>query len=192
MIDAALDYACQGIPVFPLRPGTKVPAVPKREGGEGYRDATTNRDQIRRWWRRWPDANVGVPTGTRSGFLVLDVDPDKGGDGSLKILIFEHGELPATATVNTGGGGQHYYYSYPVGAEIRNNASKLGPGLDIRGEGGYVVVPPSVTTGPYYWGDRSPVAGNPRPGSWKPSQHCLRARRASQESPSGRSPLPKI
>ncbi len=68
------------------------------------------------------------------------------------------GPLPETAKARTGGGGTHVFFAYPAGDEVRSSAGKLGPGLDVRGEGGYVVVPPSRTQGAYEWLDRSPLA----------------------------------
>ncbi len=93
--------------------------------------------------------------------MILDIDPDAGGAASLETLTLEHGEMPATTTVRTGSGGLHYYFSYPAGAVIRNSAGKLGPGLDIRGEGGCVVAPPSRTTGSYTPLERRPLADPP-------------------------------
>lgn len=95
---------------------------------------------VARWWARWPAANVGVVTGVVSGVVVLDVDPRNGGDSTLAALESDHRPLPETATVLTGGGGRHHWF----GAEGREVATTtLGPGLDLKGEGGLVVVPPS-------------------------------------------------
>lgn len=142
LMRAALDYADRGWPVFPCRPGGKEPLTKR-----GHLDASTDPRQIHLWWNRWPTANVAVPTGQRSGLLVLDVDHPAG----LDALEASHGKLPATRTHSTGSGGMHYLYRYPgeAGGEIRNSASKLAEGLDVRGEGGYIVVPPSATTRPY-------------------------------------------
>jgi Bifunctional DNA primase/polymerase, N-terminal len=101
---------------------------------------------------------VGVPTGKKSGVVVLDVDVDDGGLESLAKLERAVTPAPKTARARTGGGGIHVFFRYPRGTEIRNSAGLLGPGLDVRGEGGYVVVPPSRTQSPYQWVDRSPLA----------------------------------
>jgi hypothetical protein len=154
---AALALARRGIPVFPLRPGTKEPLY----GSRGFYDATTDEEQIRRWWTAMPDANIGVPTGKRTGFWTLDVDRDGWGFGSLDALAEEHSELSKTTTVLTGGGGLQFHFRLPPGLEIRNSAGKLGMGLDVRGEGGYVVVPPSRTTGEYQWLEKVPPADAP-------------------------------
>jgi len=90
--------------------------------------------------------------------VVLDVDADDGGLGSLAKLERAGAPVPKTARTRTGGGGIHLFFRYPRGTEIRNSAGLLGPGLDVRGEGGYVVVPPSRTQGSYEWVDRSPLA----------------------------------
>jgi hypothetical protein len=108
------------------------------------KEATTDKETITSWWRQSPNANIGIATGRGSGIAVLDVDPRNGGDESLATLQREHGQLPATLVANTGGGGKHYYFELPDGAVIGNSASKIGDGLDVRGEGGFVVAPPSI------------------------------------------------
>lgn len=134
---AALRYARRDWPVFPCVPGDKRPLTSR-----GHLDATTDPSRITSWWNRWPNANIGVPTGERSGLLVLDVDGDEGRQ-TLETLEQEHGRLPATLRVSTPNGGEHIYFQYPPGTEVRNSAGKLGPGIDVRGEGGYVLAPPS-------------------------------------------------
>jgi hypothetical protein len=153
LLKAALTYARRGVPVFPCEPGAKRPLT-----RNGHWDATTDPHAIGRWWRRWPSANVGVPTGKKSGLVVLDVDVDDDGPESLARLEHAGAPVPKTARARTGGGGIHLYFRYPRERDIRNSAGLLGPGLDVRGEGGYVVVPPSRTQGSYEWVDRSPLA----------------------------------
>jgi hypothetical protein len=126
---AALALANLGARVFPCAPHGKVPVT-----RHGCRDATSDRAAIRAWWARWPTANIGLATG--AGLLVLDVDPRHGGNGSLARLP----ALPATRETLTGGGGRHLF----MRGRARCSAGRFGPGLDIRGDGGYVVVPPSV------------------------------------------------
>lgn len=135
--DCALFYASKGWQVFPCQPRDKKPLV--KWAGE----ATTNSEKITAWFSHWPNANLGMMTGQRSGVVVLDVDNGHGGSESLLALVAEHGRLPDTPQSLTGGGGIHYLFSHP-GVEIRNSAGKLGPGLDIRGDGGYIIVPPSI------------------------------------------------
>jgi hypothetical protein len=151
--NAALAYARRGVPVFPCEPGAKRPLT-----RNGHWDATTDSRVIERWWKRWPSANVGVPTGKKSGVVVLDVDVDEGGLESLAKLERAGTPVPKTARARTGGGGIHVFFRYPRGTEIRNSAGLLGPGLDVRGEGGYVVVPPSRTRSSYQWVDSSSLA----------------------------------
>jgi hypothetical protein len=136
---AALAYAlslCWA--VLPLAPCGKVPRTK-----HGIHDATTNEQIIREWWTRWPDANIGVRTGSASNLVAIDMDPRNGGDISLERLEAEHGPLPETVEGLTGGGGRHLLFQHP-GGTVRSRANALGPGLDVKGDGGYVVVPPSV------------------------------------------------
>jgi putative DNA primase/helicase len=146
--DAALEYAREGLAVLPLhsprgggcscrRPCTNVGKHPRTK--HGLNDATTDPDVIRRWWKTWPDANVAIRTGAVSKLAVLDVDPRHGGVDSLRAL----GPLPETALSETGGGGYHIAFSHP-GGHVKTTANSLGPGLDIRADGGYIVAPPSL------------------------------------------------
>jgi putative DNA primase/helicase len=97
---------------------------------------------IRRWWATWPDANVGIVTGAASGIVALDVDPRNGGDEALDALVRRYGRLPITATVITGGGGRHVLLAHP-GRRVPSTPNALGRGVDVRGDGGQVVAPPS-------------------------------------------------
>ncbi len=151
---AALYYASQGWPVFPLH-------TPVAEGGcscrktackdvgkhpctrHGLKDASTDTDIITGWWEKWPSANVGLRTGAESNLVVLDADAGTGGRETLAQLEAACGPLPPTLMVETGGGGVHYYFCHP-GTRVTTNAGTLGPGLDVRGDGGYVVAPPSL------------------------------------------------
>lgn len=108
----------------------------------GYKDATNNAAKITEWWDMWPGANVGVACGP-SGLIVIDIDPRHGGDDSLRDLIAGR-EWPETPTVITGGGGTHYYFKAPRDSTIGNSTGLLGPGIDVRAQGGYVVAPPSM------------------------------------------------
>jgi KaiC/GvpD/RAD55 family RecA-like ATPase len=146
-VDYALHYGSMGWQVFPIAPRTKDhPLVPW--GAE----ATSDPDQIRKWWAKDPGANIGIACGNRSGLVVLDVDPRHGGDESLLAMVAEHGPLPDTVESITGGGGRHIIFKHP-GVKIKNSANNLGPGLDIRGDGGMVVAPPSIhpNGGRYEW-----------------------------------------
>jgi hypothetical protein len=112
----------------------------------GLKDATIEPHIISKWWHRWPEANVALVTGKPSGIVVLDVDSRHGGDLSLEELSARHGKLPDTVGSLTGGGGRHLCLAHPGGGTVIRNAVGLAgfPGLDIRGDGGYIVAPPSL------------------------------------------------
>jgi putative DNA primase/helicase len=110
--------------------------------------ATTVGPTIIGWWRTWPTANIGIVTGADSDLVVLDVDGEIGAD-SLRNLERHHGALPESVISLTGRGGQHILFRHP--GEPISNAVKLWPGIDVRGDGGYIVAPPSRTVGLYAW-----------------------------------------
>ncbi len=168
----ALDYAAKGFKVLPthgLINGVctcggranckkgKHPACP-----HGVTDATTNVDIIGKWWGAGYWQNVGIATG--GSFFVVDIDPRHEGDKTLARLIVEHGDLPLTPKVKTGGGGYHYYFRYPEGVAIRSRAG-VAQGIDIRGDKGYVLAPPSnhESGNNYEWivGLDTPIADAP-------------------------------
>lgn len=141
MKEWALYYAELGLAVFPLAYRNKVPAI---EGG--CKAATTEKSKIERWWNQNPRYNIGIATGNKSNGLVvidLDVDKNKGIDGYevLRDWQNKHGELPETWQSITGRGGYHYFYKDTI---THSNKVGLYEGVDIRGEGGYIVAPPSV------------------------------------------------
>ncbi len=107
----------------------------------GLKAASTNLNVINGWWKRCPDANIAIATGQESGFVVLVVDPRHGGQDSLELLINQYGPLPNTIEAITGGGGRHILFKNP--GQVKNRTNIL-PGLDVRGEGGYIVVSPSL------------------------------------------------
>ena len=159
---AALAYQARGWSVVPLRPGEKRPLIRR----EGFQHQPASESQVRRWFEHWPDANLGVVTGAVSGLIVLDIDPEHGGGDSLAAFERQHGPTPPTLEAITGGGGRHLYFSHPGG--VVHNRVNLAAGLDLRGDGGYVVVPPSRhPSGKHYaWApDRGPdeVAIGPMP-----------------------------
>lgn len=145
MLDSAVALAKRGKPVFPC----KQDKSPLTE--HGFKDATKDSGIIRQWWTQHPDALIGMPTGSVSGLVVLDVDNKNGHDGdeSLYQLQLKYGQLPDTPQVLTPSGGRHVYFQHP-GIPIKSTASGIGDGLDIRGEGGYVIVPPSRVNGKCY------------------------------------------
>ena len=150
---AAEWYGQEGYPVFPLHSaergrcscGSATCEAPGKHPRimRWPESATTAPALIRAWWRRWPEANIGLVTGAPSGLVVLDIDPRHGGQVSLEELESRLGPLPATPEVETGGGGRHLYFRHP-GSHVPNSAGILGPGLDVRGDGGYIVAPPSI------------------------------------------------
>ena len=137
-IDEALAYAEQ-VPVFPCiatGPRRKRPYVPR-----GFHNASRIATIITAWWRRWPDALIGMPTGRMSGRWVLDIDvKDPAADGFDTLEDLGLSILPETPVVHTASGGLHVYFDAGP-RELRNSCSKIGPGLDVRGDGGYVILP---------------------------------------------------
>lgn len=132
---AALWYARRfNWQIFPLRPGTKEPF-----GGLGVYNATADIDQIREWWQRWPRANIGLHCGG-SGILALDADEYKNSYAGSGLAAGDQ----ETVTSLTGSGGTHLLYAMPDGVRLGNATGKLPAGIDIRGWGGYIVLPPSL------------------------------------------------
>lgn len=137
MHDAAQWYARNGFYVFPTKQD-KSPYVMK-----GVRAATTDEKQIRRWWKKWPDANIGIACGP-SGIFVLDFDSYKENYRGEELLSEQDYK---TVTVKTGNGGTHLWYTMPEDVKITNSRGNLPDGVDVRGDGGYVLAPPSVNGG---------------------------------------------
>ncbi len=127
---AAMRYLARRYSVLPLRPRDKRPVI----RWEHLQHERPSGDDVIEWFRRWPDANIGVITGEISNLVVLDIDPKHGGDLSLKHLEQRFGPLAATVEALTGGGGRHLYFPHPGGL-IRNRAG-LAQGIDLRGDGG--------------------------------------------------------
>src|SRR5262249_26718127 len=145
--DSALAFATRAWPVFPCDPKTKQPLTE-----HGVKDATTDVERIRAWWARWPQAMIGLPTGKSIGAFVVDFDPgvdEKTGEifeltDLVKKLSIELGVIwPKTLAVVTPRGGRHAYFRLPEGDPPGNRAG-IVKRIDVRGEGGYVIVPPSV------------------------------------------------
>ena len=135
---AALEYLGRGWSVIPVREKAKRPAVPWK----AYQSKLVSEKTLHEWFQRSPDYNVAIVTGELSGLVVVDVDPRHGGKESLRELEHEHGALPETVESMTGGGGRHVYFSHP-GGDVPNRTN-IEPGIDLRGDGGCVVAPPSV------------------------------------------------
>jgi hypothetical protein len=143
MARTALAYAARGVRVLPLREHGKEPLV-----SHGVHDASHDPSVVAEWWRRWPNANLGIAIPT--SWWILDVDPRNGGDVELDRLERAHFALPPTITAQTGSGGQHIIFARPDGMRLRG---KIGPGLDVLGAGRYIVAYPSVhpSGGVYRW-----------------------------------------
>jgi DNA-binding transcriptional ArsR family regulator len=127
-LKTALNFAERGIPTFPLK--GKAPLTP-----HGFKDASTDPRRLHLWGNRYPGANVGIPTGSISGIVVVDLDEET--PEAMEIW----NSLPETVEARTGRG-RHRYYHPPKGTRARSR--KLAPGLDFKGDDGYVVAPPSV------------------------------------------------
>ncbi|MCL4553246.1 MAG: bifunctional DNA primase/polymerase [Candidatus Marsarchaeota archaeon] len=156
--EAALEYISRGWAVLPLhfiidgkcsceKPGCKSRGK-HPFSVHGVTDASKEPEQVEAWWNQWPSANVGVATGAISNLVVVDADGSEGIEAARQLL----GDPFAYPSVQTGSGGFHFYFLHP-GAVIRNSASKIAPYLDIRGDGGYCVAPPSshVNGDTYRW-----------------------------------------
>jgi len=139
LLGAALDYAECGLPVFPCinRPNSKVHKHPHTD--HGFQDATTDPATIKKWWDKWPNALIGMPTGKPSGIAVLDLDVKNGKDGLAAVPDWQQ---RSPVVVTTGSGGKHVYFRDDG---VIRNAQDLNdmPGVDVRGTGGYVIIPPS-------------------------------------------------
>ena len=165
-LEAALSYAARGWRVVPfntvLKNGRcscspekgKCDAKPGKHPRitEWEKKASTKESEIRKWWRMWPDANVGVLAGHDSGLVVLDIDNYNGGDDSLRELEKLHGELPFTVESITGSGGRHILFKHP-GQHIQSSPGKIGSGIDVRADGACFIAPPSnhVSGNNYQW-----------------------------------------
>lgn len=154
MLDAALDYATKGYAVFPVHHMNggkcscgkwtcsqgKHPRISKWQN-----KASTRVSQIKEWWAKWPDDNIGIATGQKSNLVIIDIDPRNGGDNSLQSLIDSYDDIKPsldTHTVSTGGKGIHYYYSIDRPFKSTKKHS-LGVGIDVQADGKYIIAPPS-------------------------------------------------
>jgi len=165
-LEAAFYLVPLGFRIFPLMPGSKIPAISKDKGGRGCLDATDDEEIIEDWAHHLPRANVGIATGKPSNCIVIDLDPRNGADKSIELLKEAGHVFPPTVTAMTANGGMHFYYAYE--ASLRNSKSVLAPGIDVKTTGGYVVAPPSVLDGGkrYTW-QNSPLGGDlPRLPQW--------------------------
>lgn len=158
ILHAAIAYAKQGWSVFPVysvkdgvcacSKGEKCTSSGKHPKIRNWlNNATTDLEKIYHWFNRG-DCNIGIATGYVSNIFVVDVDVKSGGLESMLTL-----DLPTTLKAKTGSGGYHFYYIYPPDCNIRNSVSKIASGIDIRGDGGYIIAPPSrhISGNSYEW-----------------------------------------
>lgn len=152
LLKAALTYAARGWHVFPIHTPVEGGCSCRRDDcanigkhprtRNGFKDATTDEAQIRKWWDMWPEANVAIACGP-SGLTVIDVDPRHGGDETFRDLVQRYGEdLTETVIALTGSRGNHYFFA--AGEPPIPSSIDAWPGIDIRGHNGYVVAPPSL------------------------------------------------
>lgn len=165
MLDHAVEYAAQGYKILPLHfPTFKQKCSCGKKScssigkhpitKNGLKDASSDPLKIHEWWNNFPTANIGILTGTATGIVVLDIDKDHGGFESLRILQTNYGIFSNTKQVQTGGGGLHIYFK--TDKPLKNRVGIL-PGIDFRGEGGYIVAPPSIhiSGSKYLWKDEN-------------------------------------
>lgn len=149
-LDHALAYANLGWRVCPIPPGHKHPA-----GIDDWqKKATTDPTKLTKHWSKHPDHGMCIATGPGSGIVAIDIDTYAGGDDGWRELEATYSPTPETVEAVTGGGGRHLLYQYPAGAEITNSATHLPLGVDVRGEGGQIVVAPTIhpkSGRPYAW-----------------------------------------
>jgi putative DNA primase/helicase len=174
MLEAALSYARRGWAVVPLhsprdghcdcnKPDCRSPAKHPRTM-HGLDDATTDEATVTRWWSTWPDANIGIVTGAKSGLVAIDVDPKDGGDEAFAEISER---LPLSLETVTGSGGRHVLLRHPGGkvgnVTSKNGKAPLGKGIDVRADGGYIVAPPSlhVSGKRYKWDQQGDLADMP-------------------------------
>ena len=183
-VEHALQYAARGFPVFPCHPNKK-PLTPK-----GFKDATLDPDTIRAWWKKHPEAMIGLPTGNVSGLYVIDLDVDKATGKDIGLETFSElvSDTGAGIFATTPSGGVHIYYRMP-GGDWRNTTKKLGPGIDTRGDGGYVIAPPSSNaTGAYEWADEPTILDEE---FCEPPEDLLALLKALKSGPAPKTTKPK-
>jgi Bifunctional DNA primase/polymerase, N-terminal/Primase C terminal 1 (PriCT-1) len=189
MKKAALALAMRGLAVFPCWQNRKTPVCK-----HGFKEATTDPKIIEAWWSSYPFANIAVATGRVSGVFVVDIDEKRGrtGEADLRALEVKHGPLPATVESITPSKGRHLWFRMPE-FSVPSSVGKIAPGIDIRGDGGYVLVPPSCVDSHYSWSVDSasefadapqwlfPIAEVSHIDTRRPSEHWQRISRGVSE-----------
>lgn len=151
-------YLLGGLEIFPCKKNKKEPLTL-----HGYKDASLDEKVVNDWWDKYPNANIGLPTGKVNNLVVVDVDVknDAGGMDSLKQLEDECGKFD-TKVVNTPSGGRHYYFNYPDDVDTIKCKTNLMSGIDIRADGGYVIASGSSIDGnPYEFEDEDAQIAEP-------------------------------
>ena len=192
LLRSAITYCRLGLTVIPLHSikaglctcgesSCKSPGKHPRVDWRKYETRVPTESEVEAWWDQWPESNVGIVTGGVSGVFVIDAD---GPEGVASLGTLGLADV-VTPTVDTGGGGRHLYFEDPSGA-MRNSVGRLAPKIDGRGEGGYVVAPPSrhVSGGQYRW------VVSPQDCSLAPVPESLVALMRSQAGPGYASPPP--
>lgn len=166
-VDSSAFYVSLGWKIFPLAPGLK---VPQAKGEGGFKSATDDGRVIAAWERKYPHANVGIATGVPSGILVIDIDPRNGGDETIARLAGNGFVFPRCPEAKTGNGGRHLIFAYDE--RIRTSKDRLGKGIDVKADGGYIVGAPSHIAasdqgkGGFYRWIVEPQIGLPRLPVW--------------------------
>ena len=147
MLELALQISTElGFSVFPCREKTQGNKKAKSPyTNRGYKDASRDEEQVRSWWRHFPNAMIGVPTGRENGIFVVDIDFRPGKDGEASFNEFGVGD-PHTCQTITMSGGRHLIFTYPTGHDLGISNGKYGDGIDTRGNGGYIIWAGSATT----------------------------------------------
>jgi putative DNA primase/helicase len=167
LLSAALSYIDRWS-VFPTPPSGEKMGCTSAAGSNGNRwGATKSAAEIHAYWQKYPWANLGIATGKASGLFVVEADSKEGhnvdGIAALAALEAAHGALPDTLMAESPTGSRHYYFNNPPGLSIHNSASIIALGVDVRGEGGMVIAPPSVRpgVGRYRWLNANPIVDAP-------------------------------
>ena len=172
-----MQYAAHGLRIFPGRAKpdghrkAKTPLI-----SDWPKQASCNPEQVKKWWAVWPDALICMPTGQSNGLDVVDIDMKNGKDGGRSMREFQerNGEVLCSLVSITPSGGYHLFFGHRDG--IRNSVDQVGTGIDIRGEGGYVILPPSQTdAGCYTWAEPSEPSGNLTSYVSEMPEHLFRA-----------------
>jgi hypothetical protein len=168
VLDAALEYAGRGWEIFPVPPGTKAGYSKDKHLTDEAWGKTADEAEVREYWRRLPNANIGLVMGIGSGIFDIEIDTPEGhnvdGAASLANLEQLHGKLPVTLMFVSPSGSLHRLYRHP-GGDVRIRSGALDadyPGIDVKGDGGMSIAPPSKTKkGVYRWVNRFRIAAAP-------------------------------